>query len=165
MMSVERHEGDPNVNIMLRSGMTTGKDKGKQPEESVWVCKALEKEIGFDLECIREKIMEAKKRFAEVSTSRSQDKPTEEMDPSTHTTFLETFMNLLRDSKAVKGLQELINKCVGKENAPDGPHVVKKIGKHMGRTGHEIRLTAQIREYEMDQVILDLVLDTNVLPK
>jgi len=31
--------------------------------------------------------------------------------------------------------------------------------------GHEMRLTAQIGEYEMDQVILDLGLDANVLPK
>ena len=31
-------------------------------------------------------------------------------------------------------------------------------------TGREMRLTAQIRDYEMDQVILDLGLDGNVLP-
>ena len=72
-------------------------------------------------------------------------------------------MKLLHDSKAVKGLQELINKCVG--NAPEGLHVFKKIGKHKARTGHEMRLTMKIGEYEMDQVILDLGLDANVLPK
>eukprot|EP00253_Pinus_taeda_P026519 PITA_26519 len=33
------------------------------------------------------------------------------------------------------------------------------------RTRREMRLTAQIGEYEMDQVILDLRLDANVLPK
>ena len=74
-------------------------------------------------------------------------------------------MKLLHDIRVVKGLQELINKCVGKENYPKGPHMVRKIGKHKVRTGHEMRLTAQIGEYEMDQVILDLELDANILPK
>ena len=66
------------------------------------------------------------------------------------TTFLETCIKLLRDSKVMKGLQELINKCVGKENYPKGPHMVRKIGKHKARTGCEMRLTVQIGDYEMD---------------
>ena len=33
------------------------------------------------------------------------------------------------------------------------------------RIGREMRLTTQIEEYEMDQVILDLGSDMNVLPK
>jgi len=57
--------------------------------------------------------MEVKKSFVE-STSGSHDKPVEEMDPSMLATFLETCMKLLHDSKVVKGLKELINKCVGK---------------------------------------------------
>jgi len=44
-------------------------------------------------------------------------------------------------------------------------HVVQKLGKHALHTGREMRLTAQISEYEMDKVILDLGLDVNVLPK
>ena len=58
--------------------------------------------------------MEEKKIFVEASTSGSQDKISEEMDPSILTTFLETCMNLLCDIKVVKGLQELINKCDSK---------------------------------------------------
>jgi len=72
-------------------------------------------------------------------------------------------MKLLCDSKAVKGLQELINRCAG--TMPGEPHVVRKIGKHAVRTGREMRLIAPIGEYEMDQVILDLGSDMNVLPK
>jgi len=109
--------------------------------------------------------MEAKKSFVEASTSGSQDKPAEEMDPSILTTFLETCMKLLHDSKVVKRLQELINRCAKKENAPDGPHIVRKMGKHKARTGREMRLIAQIGEYEMDQVILDLGSNVNVFPK
>jgi len=71
MMREDPCEEDPNVNIMLRSGMRTSEDKGKQPEEDGWVCKALEKEVGFDLEHAKEMFMEVKKRFVEASTSGS----------------------------------------------------------------------------------------------
>ena len=70
-------------------------------------------------------------------------------------------MKLLCNSKALKGLQELITRCVGLGE----PRVVRKLGKNALRTGMEMRLTAQISEYEMDQIILDLGSDANVLPK
>jgi len=72
-------------------------------------------------------------------------------------------MKLLRDSKLVKGLHELINRCIG--TTLGEVHVVSKIKKHKTRTGREMRLTAQISEYEMDQVILDLRSNANFLPK
>jgi len=59
----------------------------------------------------------------------------------------------------------LINKCASKENTPHGHYVVRNIGKHKARRGHEMRLTAQIRDYEMDQVILDMGSDMNIFPK
>ena len=43
--------------------------------------------------------------------------------------------------------------------------MLNKIYKKKKRTGQEMRMTAQIGEYEMDQVILDLGSDANVLPK
>ena len=104
--------------------MMTGEDRGKKPEEGEWVYKAPEKETGFDLECAKEMFMEAKKSFFEAYTSGSQEKPAEEMDPSMITMFFETRIKLLHDSKVVKGLQELINRCVGKETAIDRPCVV-----------------------------------------
>jgi len=165
MMRVEPREEDPNVNIVLPRGMAMGEDKGKKPKESKWVYKSLEKEVGFHLEHVKGTFMEAKKSFIEASTLGSQDKKSNEMDPSMLTTFLETSMELLCDSKAMKWLQELINKCASKENAPEGLRMVRKIGKHKARIGHEMRLTAQIGEYEMDQVIMDLGSDANVFPK
>jgi len=105
--------------------------------------------------------MEAKKNFTEASTSGSKDQLESEMNPSMLTTFLETCMKLLRDNKEIKELQELVTRCVGSREL----HVVQKLGKHALRTGREMRLTAQIGEYEMDQVILDLRSDANVLPK
>jgi len=71
MMRVQPREEDPKVNIVLQSGMTTIKDKGKQPKEGEWICKAPEKDIVFDLEHARETFMEAKKSFMKASTSGS----------------------------------------------------------------------------------------------
>lgn len=42
---------------------------------------------------------------------------------------------------------------------------MRKIGKNRQRMWCEMRLTVQMGEYEMDQVILDLGSDANVLPK
>jgi len=140
-----------------------GDDKGKQLEDSTWVCKAPVKEAEFDLECTQETFMEAKKSFTDASTSGSKDKPEPEMDPSILTTFLETCIKLLNDSKAVKWLQEVIKRCAG--TTPGEPRVVRKIRKHKTRIGREMRLTVEIGEYEMDQIILDLGSDANVLPK
>lgn len=72
-------------------------------------------------------------------------------------------MKLLHDIKAVNGLQELINRCT--RNTLGEPCVVWKIGKHKSRIGREMRLTTQIGEYEMDQIIMNLGSNTNVLPK
>ena len=86
--------------------------------------------------------MEAKKSSIEASTSGSQDKLSKEVDPSMLIPFLGTCMKLVHDSKAVKGLQELINKCAGKENSLEGHCIVRKIGEHKAKTGCEKRLTA-----------------------
>jgi len=110
------------------------------------------------------------KKSAEAYTSGSQDKmqdtnkPTK-VDPSVLTMFLKTYMKLLCDNKAVKSLQELINKCPSKENALHGHRVVRKIGKHKARTGHKMRLTVQIEDYEMEQVILDMGSDANIFQR
>lgn len=53
-------------------------------------------------------------------------------------------MNMLCDSKVIKGLQELINKCVGKNNSSNGPCVVRKISKRKTQIGSEMMFTIQI---------------------
>lgn len=128
MMRLEPCEEDPNVNMMLRSDATTGEDKGKQPKEDTWVHKAPTKE----LEHAKETFMEAKKSFAEASTSGSKDQSEPGMDPSMLTTFLKTCMKLQYDNKVVKGLMELITRCVGSGE----PRIVQKLGKHT--VGHWI---------------------------
>ena len=69
MMRSEPREEDPNVNMMLKSSVTTGEDKGKQPEEDTWVRKTPTKELEFDLECTKETFMEAKKNFTKASVT------------------------------------------------------------------------------------------------
>lgn len=72
------------------------------------------------------------------------------------TTLLETCMKLIHDSKAMKGLQELINQCAGKDGTIGELRMVNNLGKHKARIGCEMRLTTQIGEHEMDQSVLDL---------
>lgn len=138
MMRSKPRKEDLNVNIMLQSGITTRDDKGKQPEESAWVCKVPMKEPKFDLESTKETFMETKS-FMEASTSGSKDKLGPEIDLSLLTTFLETCMKLLHDSKVVKGLQELITWCARSGE----PHVVWKLENYTSRTRREMRFTAQ----------------------
>jgi len=99
MMRVEPCEEDPNINMVLRSGATTGEDKRKVTKD--------------DAEVHKETDLEASKSFTEVSTPGSKDQPEPKRNPLMLTTFLETCMKLLRDNRAVKGLQELITRCVG----------------------------------------------------
>lgn len=115
MLKAEQHAEDPNMNMMLRSGATMGDYKGKQPAEDAWVRKAPTKQPEFDLECAKETSMEAKKNFIEASTLGSMDQTKSERDTSMLTTFLETCMKLLGDTRAVNGLQELITRGIGSD--------------------------------------------------
>jgi len=140
-----------------------GDEIGEKLEYSTWVCETLAKEAEFDLERTKNTFMEPKKSFYDASTSGRKDRPEPKMDPSMLTMFLETCMKLLHNYKAINGMQELINRCTG--TRPRELCIVWKIGKHKTRTGREVSLTTQIGEYEMDQIIIDLRLNTSVLPK
>ena len=58
-------------------------------------------------------------------------------------------------------LRNIIDQCV-KER--EGYKLVNNIW-HKRRTSKELRLSAQIGEYDMDYVILNLGSDVNILPK
>lgn len=122
MMRLKPHEDGPNVNIVTRSGITTREDKGKQPEVDVWVHKAADKKTGFDVKKVKEKFMEEKSSFMDGGAStpwtqnmgKSEDTNTaQEAYPSLLASFFKTSMKLLRDKKAVEGLEELIDNCIG----------------------------------------------------
>ncbi len=54
IMRDELHKEDQSVNIVLRSGMMTGVDKGKNLEKEGWVHKSPKKELSFDLDHAKE---------------------------------------------------------------------------------------------------------------
>ena len=74
-------------------------------------------------------------------------------------------MKLLHNQQAVGNLQALLNGCIGKEDPVTKIKDVHKIYEQKRYVGREMRLTTQIGDYEMNQVILDLGSDANVLPK
>lgn len=61
-------------------------------------------ELAFEPEQGMQMPKEAQKSFTEVSTPGRRDQMELGLDPSMITTFLETCMKLLRNSKVVKGL-------------------------------------------------------------
>ena len=175
-MRWEPHEDGPSVNIVTWSRIATEEDKGKQPEENVWVRKDLEKEARFDMNKVKETLMEEKRGFVDVgaSTSRAQSTLTEkpakisteqETNPSLLTYLLHTYMKCLMDQKVVEGLKYLIDNCNGKGKLLPKQYAIHKIDKGKKSTGCKMRLTTQIGEFEMDQLILDLGSDVNVLLK
>ena len=73
-------------------------------------------------------------------------------------------MKLIRNEKAIGELQRIIDQCQPSSSMNNVQRAVHNIMGH-SRTGREMRLTAQVGEFEMDEVILDLGLEVNVLTK
>jgi len=76
--------------------------------------------------------------------------------------FLKSCLDLLKDEKAIKELQNILDQ-------PDKePQLIEITVNHLQkriRTGREMRLSAQIGNYDMNFIILDLGSDVNVLTK
>jgi len=67
--------------------------------------------------------------------------------PSLLTSLLQTCMNILRDQKAVDGLQEMIDKCDGKGKPLPEHHTVHKVEKGKKRTSWGMRLSVGECQY------------------
>ena len=78
--------------------------------------------------------------------------------------FLQSYLKLLRDEHALLKMQNLIEKCKQLTSMATANKAVHHIKKYL-QTGREMRLTAQIRDYDMDEVILDLGYEVNILMK
>ena len=70
----------------------------------------------------------------------------------------------MRDEKAIRELQCIIDQYPPSYSMSNAQCAVHNIMGHT-RTGREMRLTAQVGEFEMDEVILDLGSEVNVLTK
>ena len=66
---------------------------------------------------------------------------------------------LIQDKDAIAELQEIIDQI------PVVPHIDKKVNqvRRKCKTGHELRMNAQISDYDMDYIILYLGSDVNIL--
>ena len=80
-------------------------------------------------------------------------------------TFLRACLKLLRSPQAGEGLQVLLQDCAAQPNMTTEVKEVHKLHSYKRLTEREMHLIAQIGDYEIDQVILDLGSDVNVLPK
>ena len=85
------------------------------------------------------------------------------MTGSVHS-FLQSCLKLIRNEQAITELQRIIDQCQPSSSATSTQRALHNITGHT-RTGREMRLTAQVGEFEMDEVILDLGSDVNVLTK
>jgi len=79
--------------------------------------------------------------------------------------FVSALIILLHHKRVVERLQELIVSYIDKEVPRSNLRTMNNLHQHKKRTGNEMSLAAQIREYDMDQVIHDLGSDANMLPK
>ena len=69
-------------------------------------------------------------------------------------------MKLLRNQNALNELQKFIASC-----EPQQSYGIEKTVNRVRRIGREMRLHAQIGEYDMTDIILDLGSEVNVLTK
>src|SRR5271156_5824801 len=116
MIAIEKRP-TPALHVVTRSGASTElQNKGKQIAEP-WVRKTPEKIPSFDVRREKDTFMEARKDFADSSTSvsttqklrhqlQSQEASFDQV--STLTSFLQSCMKLLRNQDAVAELQKII---------------------------------------------------------
>jgi hypothetical protein len=90
--------------------------------------------------------------------------PKEEKEVSKLMEFLYTCIKLIQDESTVQELQNLIRQYEQGKIDPLLNRVVHQIGKKR-RKNKELHLNAQIGEYEIDYVVLNLGSEVNVMMK
>jgi hypothetical protein len=90
--------------------------------------------------------------------------PTEGKEVRKLMEFLHTCVKLIQDKGVVQELQDLIKQYELGKIDPLLNRAVHQIGKRR-RTNKELHLNAQIGEYEIDYVVLDLGSEVNVMTK
>jgi hypothetical protein len=179
----EPRREDPRVVVITRGGAVTGEDKmtqGKTTKES-GVRKAAEKTQNFDAKEEKKMFEEARKEFRGDQGSSPKTCPEVreygmplEFDQSTLRKegkevsklmeFLYTCIKLIQDESVVQELQNLIRQYeIGKID-PLLNREVHQVSKRI-RKNKELHLNAQIGEYDIDYVVLDLGSEVNVMTK
>ena len=123
----------------------------------------------FNVNREKETFMEARKYFVDPKTpvattqKHHQQSQLQEASPdqvSALTSFLQSCMKLLRNQTALNELQKVLQSCESTRSSRKGKNV-----NRVRRTGREMRLHAQIGEYDMTDIILDLGSEVNFLTK
>ena len=96
---------------------------------------------------------------SQATTSEICDE--DEMTGSVHS-FLRSCLKLVINEQAIREIQRIIDQCQPSSSMSSTQPSIHNIMGHT-RTGREMRLTVQVGEFEMDEVILDLGSDVNVL--
>jgi hypothetical protein len=78
--------------------------------------------------------------------------------------FLKSCVELMKDRTMLSMLYNMIDHCTKGRDTPVAQRMVNQVLRRK-RTNGEFRFNAQIGEYDVDNVILDLGSDVNVLPK
>jgi hypothetical protein len=159
-------------------------DSEEEDEEEEWVeaeDRSTEKTQMFDAKKERQMFEEARKEFRGDQGSSSKTRPEVreygmplEFDQSASPKegkevrklmeFLYTCIKLIQDESVVQELQNLIRQYELGKIDPLLNRAVHQIGKKR-RTNKELHLNAQIGEYEIDYVVLDLGSEVNVMTK
>jgi hypothetical protein len=183
LIYVEPRGGDPRVVVITRGGIVTGEDRltqGKITEDS-GIRKATEKTQAFDAKKERQMFEATRKEFRGDQGSSSKTRPEvreygmphafdqsasprEGKEVSKLMEFLHTCIKLIQDESVVQELQNLIRQYELGKIDPLLNREVHQIGKKR-RTNKELHLNAQIGEYEIDYVVLDLGSEVNVMTK
>jgi hypothetical protein len=183
LILVEPHDEDPRVIVITRGGVVIGKDRvtpGKTTEGS-GIRRDAEKTQLFDPRKEKQNFEEARREFFEEhdSSSRKQPEVREcgmplEFDQSALpgkgkevrklVDFLCTCINLIKDERVVQDLQHLIRQYeIGRVDPLLNKEVHKVSRKR--RTNKELHLNAQIGDYDIDYLVVDLGSKFNVMTK
>lgn len=73
-------------------------------------------------------------------------------------------MKLVRDQNALAGLQAIISNCDKQIRERTLERVVNQVWQRL-QTGGEMSFTAQIGEFEMEQIVQEIASDVNVLTR
>ena len=168
MLSIEQRPA-PAINVVTISGATTHIQPAETQPDEACVRQAPMKVPSFVIEREKETFMETKQDFGESTTVVAPAQPHQQQSQlqeastnkvSTLSSFLQSCLKLLRNQNALSELQKVIASCKPQQGSGR-----EKAIHRVRRTGREMRLNAQIGEYEMTDVILDLGSEVNVLTK
>jgi hypothetical protein len=183
LIYVEPRGTDPRVTFITRGGIAIGEDRTIQKKivEESGIRKAVEKTQSFDARKERQIFEEARQEFKgnQGSSSKMQPEikeygipqafdqstsPKEGKEVSKLIEFLYTCLKLIRNENVVQELQNLIRQYNLGKVYPLLNRAVHHIGKKRIKN-KELHLNAQIGDYDIDYVVLNLGSEVNVMMK